>query len=272
MSRAVFKTEEGKDQILRFYDGMLKKYPIANQSHIDTEQGRTFVLSAGEPENPPLVLIHGSGSNSLAWMGEIEKLSQTHRVHCIDIPGEPGKSESVRFDSTREAFSLWIDDIVKGLKLKKPLIGGLSLGGWAAIAYAISHPDKVSGVIALAPTGIVKPKTGFLIRTIFYSMRGEKGIRKLLSIMFDGEPVPEEVVEFQLLATRHFHFRMDTPSLFTDRELQNLKVPLTYVCGKEDYVFDGSKAVRRLNKINPAIRTALTDKGHALTDIREFLL
>ncbi len=267
MNKEIFRTEKGKDCILRFYNNMLEQFPLVEHFFIETKYGTTFIVSAGEEKNPPLLLLHGSGSNSLAWMGDMEKLSQSYRVYSLDIPGEPGKSEAVRFDTKGDTFSLWLDEVINRLALDKPLLGGLSLGGWAVIRYALTYPEKTAGVIALAPTGIVKPKISFLIKTIFYSIQGEKGIRKLLSIMFDGAPVPEEVVQFQVLLTRHFRYRMDNPALFTDRELKNLKVPLTYVCGEKDYIFDAKKAVGRLEAANPDITTALLENGHALTNI-----
>jgi len=272
MTRTIYKTAEGQKSIKDFYNENLALFPMIKESYIKTSFGQTFIVQLGDRKNPPLLLIHGSGSNSLSWMGECKNLSATHSVYCIDIPGEPGNSSTERFSTIGDSFTLWLDEVIKELHIIKPILGGLSLGGWAAIRYAMDRPESVQSVIALAPTGIVKPKSGYLLKMIYYSMRGEKGIRKLMSIMFDGGPVPEAVVQFQLLLTEHFNYRMDVPTLFADGELSNMSVPFTYVCGREDFIFDGAKAVERLRLLAPEAKTFLLDKGHAITDISLFLL
>jgi pimeloyl-ACP methyl ester carboxylesterase len=126
-----------------------------------------------------LILLHGSGSNSLGWDGEAEQPSKTHSLYCLDIPGEPGMTEPRRF-TARNDFSRWLNEVIE------LLLSGLSLGGWAALCHAMDYQDKISGVIALAPTGIVKPRFSFLPKVLFYSLRGEKGIRNLMGLMSEG--------------------------------------------------------------------------------------
>lgn len=269
-TQPVFKSEAGRLLIIEFYERMLLTCSYFQKSFIQTSFGNTFVASAGDPGNPPLILLHGSGSNSLSWTGEAGKLSETHRIYCLDIPGEPGMSEPRRF-TTAEDFSSWLNEIIDTLQLARPLLAGLSLGGWAALCYAMNYPDKACGVVALAPTGIVKPRFSFLPKVLFYSIQGEKGIRKLMKVMSGGKQLSEDVTSFQLLVNSHCNLRSDIPPLFTDEQIRRLEIPVTYVCGKDDFVFDGAKAVQRLNRINPGIRTFLTDAGHILTDISAYL-
>ncbi len=270
--KSIYRTEAGKALIRTFYEETLTGYPFIHRLSAETSFGRTVILSAGENKGlPSLLLLHGSGSNSLAWMGEVELLSSSHRVFCLDIPGEPGLSETHRFSTEGTSFTRWLDEVILSLGLVKPVIAGLSLGGWAAIRYAIEHPDRVGGVIALAPTGVVQPRKGFLVRTIISSLQGEKGIRKLLSVMFDGQEVSEEVVRFQLLLMKHFLFRTDSPQTFTDDEIRSIEFPLVFAIGRKDYIFDGEKAWDRMRRLNPAIHSHLLEKGHALTAVSPYL-
>lgn len=266
----VFKTEEGRKLIIEFYERMLRKFSYFQRSFIETTYGNTFVASAGDPKNPPLILLHGSGSNSLSWAGEAEQLSRTHSLYCLDIPGEPGMSEPRRF-TARKDFSGWLNEVIDTLQLEKPLLSGLSLGGWAALCYAMDYPEKISGVIALAPTGIVKPRFSFLPTVLFYSLRGDRGITKLMSIMSGGKEIPEDVTAFQRLVNSHFNVRHDIPAVFSDDQIRRLETPITYVCGRGDFVFDGHKAAERLNRLNPNIRTFLPEMGHIMTDISVYL-
>jgi len=270
--KSIYRTGKGKSEIQTFYEKQLRDVPYLNRRTVQTSFGTTSILEAEADKGlPALLLLHGSGSNSLSWLGEIGKLSSTHRVFSIDIPGEPGLSDEQRFSSKGPLFSRWLDEVISALALEIPIIAGLSLGGWAAVRYAIDHPSRIERAIALAPTGIVQPRPGFLWKTIMTSLRGENGIRDLLSLMLDGEDVPEEVVQFQLLLMKHFRFRSDAPPLFTDDEIRTFPTPLTFVFGRNDYVFDAEKAHKRITHLNPEIGVHLLEKGHALTDLSPFL-
>ena len=67
----VFKTPEGREILMRRYDELLAGWPLPlEKREVETTFGRAFVLAWGDPRNPPLVLLHGSMSNSAMWMGE----------------------------------------------------------------------------------------------------------------------------------------------------------------------------------------------------------
>ncbi|MDR7811674.1 hypothetical protein [Lacrimispora sp.] len=65
----VFKSPEGKERVLSIYNQILCQFP-AKQRYADTIYGKTFVLECGLPENPPLLLLHGSCSNSAFWAAQ----------------------------------------------------------------------------------------------------------------------------------------------------------------------------------------------------------
>lgn len=92
-TKVAFKSSEGKRAILKFYDS------LAEQSHVDYEKilvstryGDTFIMASGAREAPPLILLHGSGINSVMWLGDLPTYARNYRVYAVDIPGEPGKS------------------------------------------------------------------------------------------------------------------------------------------------------------------------------------
>lgn len=88
-----FKSPEGEKAIMTFYDSMLAQWPVPYETHqIDTGLGPTFVIASGEKTAPPLMLLHGSTSNSLTWAGDVAAYSRYYRVYAVDTPGEPGKS------------------------------------------------------------------------------------------------------------------------------------------------------------------------------------
>lgn len=109
-NQAVFKSEEGKNAILTVYDSLLNRWPVPYETmNIPTRYGNTFVIACGEKSDPPLVLLHGTSSNSAIWIGDVVEYSRDYRVYTVDIPGEPGKSAAVRYDLTGPAHTEWLD-------------------------------------------------------------------------------------------------------------------------------------------------------------------
>lgn len=65
MKISVFKTETGRDQFRAYYNQVLSQFPFGQQS-IKTTFGQTFILTAGQESHQPIILLHGSCSNSLS--------------------------------------------------------------------------------------------------------------------------------------------------------------------------------------------------------------
>lgn len=74
-----FKSEQGKKEVLKYYDMLLTKGSLPHEEIIiNTSYGETFVIAKGKKELPPLVLLHGSGMNSAMWIREMDELSLIH--------------------------------------------------------------------------------------------------------------------------------------------------------------------------------------------------
>jgi pimeloyl-ACP methyl ester carboxylesterase len=126
--------------ILSSYNQLLAKCSVPYEELIiDTRYGKTYIIASGEKSLPPLILLHGSGSNSSMWIGDIAKYSKHYRVYAVDIPGDPGKSEEKQYSLKSPAYSEWMDDILRSLQLQKASFIGISLGAWMAINFAVKH-------------------------------------------------------------------------------------------------------------------------------------
>ena len=54
----IFKSKEGRQQILEFYKNILSKVTYDyNEIYIDTSYGKTYLLEAGLKENPSIFLF-----------------------------------------------------------------------------------------------------------------------------------------------------------------------------------------------------------------------
>ncbi|CNE24750.1 pimeloyl-ACP methyl ester esterase BioH [Yersinia nurmii] len=91
-----------------------------------------------------LVLLHGWGLNAEVWRCMIERLAPHFRIHLVDLPGY-GRSRGYGAMSLDE-----MADIVLKQAPAKALWLGWSMGGLVASQIALSHPERVSGLITVS--------------------------------------------------------------------------------------------------------------------------
>src|SRR3954464_10982976 len=95
----------------------------------------------------PLVLLHGFPLDSRVWKSQRSALADKFRVITPDLRGF-GQSKS------EEAFSIesLADDghaLPEAIGVSNAIIGGLSMGGYVALAYAKKYPTKMRGLVLI---------------------------------------------------------------------------------------------------------------------------
>lgn len=109
-------------------------------------------LKAGSGE--PLVLIHGFGGSKDNFNRVAKYLKERYTVYSIDLPGFGAATRDMDADYRVPVQAQRVHQIIEKLGLKKPHIGGNSMGGWISGSYATQFPDEVSSVWFLAPSGL----------------------------------------------------------------------------------------------------------------------
>jgi pimeloyl-ACP methyl ester carboxylesterase len=274
----IYKTVKGRDILLDFYDGMIGKWAFPHEcADIPTRFGETHIVTAGDPDAPALVLLHGSASNLLGWGGTIPLYARDFRVVAPDMPGEAGRSGPVRPSWDNDEYVLWLDDLLDALGIGKAALLGISLGGWAAAKYAAHRPERASRIVLLAPGGISPARPSAVLKTVLYSMQGSKGAEKMKRLVFGGGEILPEVGRFFDLLQEHFIPRFGSPPLLSDKELGGISCPVMMVSGGEDAFFDAKKSAGRLGKLLPNAEIHVDpNEQHGITDyggrISEFLM
>ncbi|MGW0003216.1 alpha/beta fold hydrolase [Nocardia grenadensis] len=97
---------------------------------------------SGERRTPDYVLLHGLPTDSEAWR-EVRGYLDTPTL-AADLPGL-GRSAPRHGEPDR-----WLDDLLAPVA-GRPVLVGHSLGCVPALRYAAAHPDRVAGVILVAP-------------------------------------------------------------------------------------------------------------------------
>lgn len=97
----------------------------------------------------PLVLLHAFPLSSAMWLGQREGLAGRFRVITPDLRGFGG---SVLGDD-EPSIDAMADDVARmcrRLGVRRAVIGGLSMGGYVAMALCRRHPDLVLGLVLAA--------------------------------------------------------------------------------------------------------------------------
>lgn len=273
-----FKSQDAKEAYLKLYDENAKLWPVHSEvKMMDTSYGKTFVRISGPVDAPPLVLLHGMGSNSLMWLQNIETLSKEYRTYAVDDIYGNGKSIYTKPIKDSNDFVNWLDDLFNVLELDNNInLMGMSYGGWQAGLYALKFPDKLSKVILLAPAATVLPVSSAFGRKAILSMLPFRYFTKNLIywVMEDmvkkDEKTMKGVVDAMFLASRCFKTRRPPePTVFDDNEWKSMEVPVLYVIGENEKIYSAQKAVQHLNTVAPQIKTEIIPgAGHDLVSVQ----
>lgn len=265
---SIYKSAAGRQAIMDRYDEALANWALPYETkQIPTRHGETFVIASGDPGAPPLILLHGAGTNSAIWAGDVGEYGRFYRVYAVDLPGEPGKSSPNRPPWDGPAFTEWLEDVFGAFALDTAALIGISQGSWTALKFATAHPEQVTKLALICPGGIVPDRLSFAVRAIPLSLLGKWGVRPMTRLMFGNQPVPDGVVAITALITRHFKPRLGVLPLFSDEELARLRMPTFLLGGAEDAMRDMEKIAARLAQFAPRLTVKIVpEAGHALLD------
>ncbi len=273
----IYKSQAGKEAVEAYYREALRRWPVPNRQRvIPTCQGDTFVVVSGDEDAPPVVLFHGSGTNSSIWIRDVAEWSQHHRVYAVDMIGEPGFSAPSRPSLRCDAYADWLDDVWDRLGLSAASIVGVSLGGWLALDCAVKRPERVTSLSLLCPSGVGAQNHGTLVKAGLLLLLGAWGRRQAFRLVAGNAAVRGEVSHFVTLVFRHFRPRMEKLPIRTNNELATLTMPVQLILGGRDVLIRSEETRDRMKRHVPDLHlTYLEDEGHLLpgqtSAVAEFL-
>lgn len=268
MKVSVFKSQKTRDKFRSYYQDVLDRFPF-EQHYIETTLGPTFMLAAGKITDPPVILLHGSCSNSAFWFPEIMALSVNYRVYAIDLIGEAGNSSEYRPDLDSDDFSAWMKEVLDTLGIKKSVIAGNSLGGWMALKFASSWPEYVSKLLLFASAGLAQIRPQFIDDTARILQTSQSA--QVDSDVLGENELPKEVLDFMNLILESYDPIPYLP-VFSDEQLQRLDMPVLFVGGENDIIIDTEASANRLSHLVPSARTLLLENcGHVIPNVSGYL-
>ena len=122
------------------------------------------VAGAEAGAGPPILLLHGLGGTWQYWSRTMELLAGSARCVALDLPGF-GDSDTPQGGFTLDSASDNLAAALSALGAAPAIVCGHSLGGPLAARFALRHPDAVSRVILVGPSGLV-PAPAWQLRTL----------------------------------------------------------------------------------------------------------
>jgi 3-oxoadipate enol-lactonase len=93
----------------------------------------------------PVILLHGYPFNRSLWRKQAAAFSDTYRLITPDLRGH-GESEAT--DSvTLNEMAVDVAGLLDTLGIERAVVGGLSMGGYVALAFQKQFPDRVRALV-----------------------------------------------------------------------------------------------------------------------------
>lgn len=237
---------------------------------------------------PDLVLIHGALATHHDWLaGPAGALSARHRVTAIDRPGHGG-SRRPRFAGTPRDQARQIAAGLDALGIGRTLIAGHSFGALVALALAERFPERVDGLVLVAPIAFPEPR---LVEHLFFAPRSIPIAGPFLSWVAELTRFDRALLE---LVQRAMFFPAAVPTHWRETfpyaevlramvfegedaaamlplspagtvELGRIRAPLHILTGTGDRIVEHERQGKALARLLPgAVLTELEGAGHML--------
>ncbi len=285
-----FKSEKAKAEYEAYCLERFKAWPPGSETRLlDTASGQTCVRACGRATDPPLILLAGARHGSLMWTEMAATLAAHHRIYALDTLGDAGFSVNRGALSKPDDFVTWTDEVLAVLSPERPVsMMGISYGGWIIGQYALRHPERLRSVVLLAPGATVLPISfAFFARVVALclplpGMGGARPLRKVLYWLFQDAArtsdasrafLEQVIADMQKLLPLFALPRPPWPTVIDDATWQDFRVPCLFMVGEHEKIYSAQKAVRRLNRVAPQVKTEIIPgAGHDLMMVQADLV
>lgn len=228
-----------------------------------------------EGEGLPVLLLHSYWGSHILFDELAGSLSEKMKVIRIDLPGH-GNSGTPPLDYTFDKFASILNELLIRLNVhEKVSIVGHSMGGYAALAFAVKYPERIASLVLMhSPTKAadiqsikLRNREGQLLQ------KGKKEL--LLQVSIPTNFAPENVslmgnanallyqtsnkvtIDGALRSINAINHRMDS-----FRVLQSAQYPILIIIGKYDMVYSADEQLNEAHHIPNAEILMLNHSGH----------
>ena len=120
---------------------------LPESHHIVIHRMRFHYLDWGMAGRPPILFLHGGGLNAHTWDVVCLMLRRDYHCYALDQRGHGDSEWEPTSDYSHDSQVGDIEGFSAKLQLQRPLLVGHSMGGFAALGYAVRHAATLSGLV-----------------------------------------------------------------------------------------------------------------------------
>jgi pimeloyl-ACP methyl ester carboxylesterase len=232
-------------------------------------------LEAGN-SGPTVILLHGLGADATNWGFTIPALTSKYHVYAPDQIGF-GKSDKPIMNYRVATLVEFLDQFYQKLGIEKATLVGNSLGGWAAAAFAIAHPQKVDKLVLVSAAGYsTKRYGGQELSKDIYSVLNPSttaDMKRLFEAIFYDKVYKTDAFIAQAFTAKLKKGDGYTINSFIDSVLRGedyiddkvkaIKAPTLVIWGREDKLTPPAMADAFVQDIAGAQKLMIEQCGHA---------
>ncbi|XUU59486.1 alpha/beta fold hydrolase [Erythrobacter sp. HA6-11] len=159
---------------------MRTKYGSAPSQFVTLPDGtEVHYRDEGPRDGLPIILLHGSNADLHTWQPWAEALRDDYRIIRFDQIGHGLTGATQSGGYTRAEFASDVGEIADLLQLPSFVLGGNSMGGGVAVEYALTHPERVKGLILVDAGGGPVRRGGSGSGNIGFTLMRIPGIQQL---------------------------------------------------------------------------------------------
>jgi pimeloyl-ACP methyl ester carboxylesterase len=261
----IYRSTAGRDAVHAFAREALERWGVDHTTdHRDSLLGPTHVVAAGDGQ--PLVLLAGTNFCAATWLDLVGMLAATHRVHAVDLPGQPGLSHGDRPRRPRDVYGRWLADLLPRISDAPAVLVGHSLGA-RVVLQAVAAGAAVAGMVLLDPAGLIRLRVTprVMAPTIPWLLRpGTHSSRALLRMMMaPGHVPPASLTTWMTLVGRHVRTSLAPAPLPAVALRQIAGTPCVVATGRHDAFVPPAPLSRAIpRKLPGAAFREVPDGGH----------
>lgn len=232
------------------------------------------VFFYGQNNSKPIIFVHGFPYDHIMWKNQFNEFSKNYLCVSYDIRGL-GESPTGDGQFTMEAFVDDLEIIIDELMLERPVLCGLSMGGYISLRTMERFQNKFSALILCDTKSEADNNEGKLKRAAaikqINSGKFDEFIEAFVLNCFGETFVKDNSVEYRKVVDRSkknnsigvkecllaMLGRTDTTA-----SLPNIKIPTLVIGGSEDNLTPPDAMMSMANKISNSKFVLIEKAGH----------
>ena len=232
------------------------------------------VFLSGNNQSRAIIFIHGFPYDHLMWKEQVEEFSKDYLCVSYDIRGL-GSSPVGDGQFTVESFVDDLETILDELKLNRPILCGLSMGGYISLRALERMQETFSAVILCDTKSEADNNEGKLKRATGIKRINEEGLapfaKDFITNCFGDNFKQNRKEELQKIIGKSTQFnpvgvkgclfamlsRTDTTT-----SLSSIKIPTLIICGEQDALTPPPVMRDMFHRISKADFVEIPKAGH----------